>query len=129
MSAINTALTINPTPTVSTTTVSFKIAALIKNITKAPHINNTRSIAGILSVIPAMIARNVGIKDTNNNIKPTHPIDSAVLGRSLCSRKCLIEFFTFDILPNQSIFVEDVFSNFGNSLFFPSWVDVVCMIV
>ena len=129
MSAMNTALTMNPIPTVSTTTVSLRIAARIKKVTRAPHMNRTKSIAGILSVIPAMIARNVGTNETNKSARPIHPIDSAVLGRSLCSRKCLIELFILENRFNQSVFVEDVLSDFGDSLFFPSWVDVVCMIV
>jgi len=126
---MNTELTMNPIPTVNTTTVSFKIAALMKKVTSAPHMNRTKSIAGILSVMPAMIARNVGIRETNKSTKPIHPIDSAVLGRSLCSRKYLIELLILENLFNQSVFVEDVFSNFGDSLFFPSGVNIVCMVV
>jgi len=126
---MNTALTINPIPTVSTTTVSLRIAARIKKVTRAPHMNRTKSIAGILSVIPAMIARNVGTNETNKSTRPIHPIDSAVLGRSLCSRKCLIELFILENRFNQSVFVEDVLSDFGDSLFFPSGIDVFCMIV
>lgn len=91
---MNTALTMNPTPIVSTFTVSFKIAARTKNVTKAAQIKSTRSMGGILSVIPAMTARNVGISAACRRTIPSHPIDSAVLGRSLCSRKCLMLFFT-----------------------------------
>ena len=81
---MNTALTINPTPIVRITTVSFNIAARTKNVINAAHINSTRSIGGILSVIPAMTAKNVGINEASNNTSPSQPIDSAVLGLSLC---------------------------------------------
>jgi hypothetical protein len=80
---MNTALTIKPIPTVRITTVSFSIAARIKNVISAAHINKTRSIGGILSVIPAMTAINVGINDTRRKTSPIQPIDSAVLGLSL----------------------------------------------
>jgi hypothetical protein len=52
-------------------------------VMRAAHINKTRSIAGILSVIPAMTAIKVGINETRRKTSPTQPIDSAVLGLSL----------------------------------------------
>ena len=62
MRAMNTALTMNPTPIVRTFTVSFRIAALTKNVTKAAQIKSTKSMGGILSDTPAMTARKVGIR-------------------------------------------------------------------
>lgn len=87
---MNTALTIKPIPIVSTTTVSLRIAARTKNVMSAAHINSTRSIGGILSVTPAMTARNVGITAPRSRTSPTQPIDSAVLGFSLLLKKSLI---------------------------------------
>ena len=84
----------NPAPIVRTFTMSFKMAALTKKVTIAAQINNTRSIGGILSVTPAITARKVGISAECRRTIPNQPMDSAVLGRSLCSRKCLIEFLT-----------------------------------
>ena len=126
---MNTALTIKPMPIVSTTTVSLRIAARTKKVTSAAHINRTRSIGGILSVTPAMTARNVGITAARSKTSPTQPIDSAVLGFSLLLKKSLIYSFVFEKRSIQLTFVEDVFSNFGDSDSFPTWVDVVCMIV
>jgi len=126
---MNTALTIKPIPIVSTTTVSLRIAARTKNVMSDAHINNTRSIGGILSVTPAMTARNVGITAPRSKTSPTQPIDSAVLGFSLLLKKSLIYSFVFEKRSSQLALVEDVFSNFSDSLSFPSWVDVVCMIV
>ena len=126
---MNTALTIKPIPIVSTTTVSLRIAARTKNVMSDAHINNTRSIGGILSVTPAMTARNVGITAPRSRTSPTQPIDSAVLGFSLLLKKSLIYSFVFEKRSSQLALVEDVFSNFSDSLSFPSWVDVVCMIV
>ena len=126
---MNTEFTMKPTPIVRTITVSLRIAALIKNVTNAAHINKTRSIGGSLSVTPAMTARKVGINDARSNTSPSQPTDSAVLGLSLLLRKSLRYSFRLENLSNQLSFVEDVFSNFGDSLFFPSGVDIVCMIV
>lgn len=126
---MNTAFTIKPIPIVSTTTVSLRIAARTKNVMSDAHINRTRSIGGILSVTPAMTARNVGITAARSKTSPTQPIDSAVLGFSLLLKKSLIYSFVFEKRSIQSAFVEDVFSNFGDSDSFPTWVDVVCMIV
>lgn len=126
---MNTALTIKPMPIVSTTTVSLRIAARTKKVTSAAHINRTRSIGGILSVTPAMTARNVGITAARSKTSPTQPIDSAVLGFSLLLKKSLIYSFVFEKRSIQLTFVKDVFSNFGDSDSFPTWVDVVCMIV
>ena len=126
---MKTAFTMNPTPIVRITTVSLRIAARRKKVTRAAHMKSTRSIGGILSVTPAITARKVGIREANSRTKPIHPIDSAVLGLSLCSKKFLRYSFKLESLFSQSIFVEDVLSDFGDSLFFPSWVDVVCMIV
>lgn len=126
---MNTAFAIKPIPIVNTTTVSLRIAARTKKVTSAAHINSTRSIGGILSVTPAMTARNVGITDARSKTSPTQPIDSAVLGFSLLLKKSLIYSFIFEKRSIQLTFVEDVFSNFGDSDSFPTWVDVVCMIV
>lgn len=126
---MNTALTIKPMPIVNTTTVSLRIAARTKKVTSAAHINRTRSIGGILSVTPAMTARNVGITAARSKTSPTQPIDSAVLGFSLLLKKSLIYSFVFEKRSIQLTFIEDVFSNFGDSDSFPTWVDVVCMIV
>jgi len=60
---------------------------------------------------------------------PTHPMDSAVLGRNFLSMKYDIHDLIFENLFNQSTFVEDVFSNLSNSFSFPSGGDVVCMII
>lgn len=125
---MKTALTIKPIPIVRITIVSLSIAARIKKVISAAHINSTRSIAGILSVIPDITARNVGIKEESRKISPIQPIDSAVLGLSLCCRKFFTEHLMIESFSNQLTFVEDVFSNFGDSLFFPSGVDVICMI-
>ena len=114
---------------VRTFTVSLRIAARTKKVIIAAHMNRTRSTGGILSVTPAMTARNVGINAACRSTRPIHPIDSAVLGTSLFSRKYLIPSLT---LPSRSIqlpFVEDVFSNLCDSLFSPFGVDVVCMII
>lgn len=126
---MNTALTINPAPIVKTLTVSFKIAARTKKVTKAAQMKRTRSTGGILSVTPAMTARNVGMSAACKRTMPTHPIDSAVLGFSLCSKKSKSEPLKSVSFSSQLTFVEDVFSDFGDSLFFPSGVDIVCMIV
>lgn len=125
---MKTAFTIKPIPIVRITIVSLSIAARIKKVIRAAHMNKTRSIAGILSVMPDITARKVGIKDERRKMRPIHPIDSAVLGLNLCCRKCLIDSLMQEIFSNQLTFVEDVFSNFSDSLFFPSWVDVFCMI-
>jgi hypothetical protein len=42
--------------------MSFNIAARKKKVTIAAQINNTKSMGGILSVTPAITARNVGIR-------------------------------------------------------------------
>ncbi len=126
---MNTALIMKPIPIVNVITVSFRIAALIKNVIKAAHINKTRSIGGILSVMPAITARKVGISDDMMKTNPSQPIDSAVLGFSLLFRKSFKKSLKLDNLSNQLTFVEDVSSNFCDPFSFPSWVDVVCMIV
>ena len=109
--------------------MSLRIAARIKKVTNAAHINKTRSIGGSLSVTPAITAKKVGINEASSRTNPIQPIDSAVLGFSLLFRKSLRYSLRFEKRSSQSAFVEDVFSNFGNSLSFPSWVDVVCMVV
>jgi hypothetical protein len=49
--------TINPTPMVRIFTVSFRIAARMKNVIIAAQMNKTRSSGGILSDNPDMTAR------------------------------------------------------------------------
>jgi hypothetical protein len=125
---MNTAFTMNPAPMVRTLTVSLRMAARTKKVTIAAQMNRTRSTGGILSVTPAMTARNVGINAACRRTNPIHPIDSAVLGTSLLSRKYLMPSLIFPNLSIQLTFVEDVFSNLGDSSFLPFGVDIVCMI-
>jgi hypothetical protein len=46
----------------------------------------------------------------------------------LLFRKSLRYSFRFEKRSSQSAFVEDVFSNLGDSGSFPLWGDVVCMV-